>query len=236
MDPADVESDGEVMRVLLESLMALSAVVILGLVVLWHRGASTEQAQQAYVQTSLTRLAERTAYHAAIAAAQANDRSDVEALRASRLRQIRPEWFDGDLPLNVMLEGDRPWIDLAPPGDLAEHPPDPVARRIDQAGFWYNPTLGVFRARVAPADSSGTELAIYNDVNAANLDALAYDPAPTRQPLAHDPHGHRTGILTTSASTSADPPHGHSESIAPPHAATPDEVTPPVRRTLRQRS
>ena len=62
-------------------------------------------------------LEKQAAYHTAVQSAMADQ--DV------MLVHIDKRWFGEDVPVNVLLEGDRPWIDLAP-GDLGVHPPDPV--------------------------------------------------------------------------------------------------------------
>ena len=64
--------------------------------------------------------------------------------------RISPLWFDRDVPFNSLVSGRQPWIDVAPPGDMTDNPPDPVIQKAEQAGFWYNPNRGIIRARVIP--------------------------------------------------------------------------------------
>jgi hypothetical protein len=91
------------------------------------------------------------------------------------------------MPVNLLASADRPWIDLAPPGDLSSHPPDPLILDDQQASFWYNPTLDVFRARVAPQLSEAKTLELYNQVNGTALLAFEEAPDPSRRPMAHVP-------------------------------------------------
>lgn len=133
------------------------------------------------VRQSLQQLQKQATYHRTMQSAMAD--------RDVMLVHLHAEWFGEDVPTNVLLDPDRPWIDLAPPGDLGEHPPDPVVYSVEQAGFWYNPTTGVFRARVRPASSEAQTLALYNDVNGTALPDFEQIPDPSRQPLAHHP-GH----------------------------------------------
>lgn len=214
------------MKLVIESLAALMVVIALGAVVVIHRAGTVDSTKEAFVQESLARLAERTAYHAAMAAAEAE--TDADLKRAVRLQQIDPQWFGGDLPLNVLLEGDRPWIDVAPAGDLRDHPPDPIARTLEQAGFWYNPTLGIFRARVAPQLTDAAEIELYNRLNHSELEDLVFDPDPLRSPLAHEMPGQTNSPLHTTGSVTTD----HVQPMPLPSAP----AEPEPRRTLRSRS
>ncbi|MEM6551276.1 MAG: hypothetical protein AAF750_04025 [Planctomycetota bacterium] len=169
------------MRLVLHSLIALAAVFGLGAMLLHNRAQDTRAADVAFVQQSLTHLHERTAYHAALKAAAADDP------RNALLVAVQPAWFGDQLPVNILLDDLHPWIDLAPPGDRDEHPPDPVIRRGDQAGFWYNPTLGIFRARVPQQATERQTLELYNSLNTAELAALPLIADPLRAPLAYRP-------------------------------------------------
>ncbi|MEM1212872.1 MAG: hypothetical protein AAGI68_11320 [Planctomycetota bacterium] len=189
------------MRLVLHSLIALAAVFGLGAMLLHNRAQDTRAADMAFVQQSLTQLHERTAYHAALKAAAADDP------RNALLVAVQPAWFGERLPLNILLDADHPWIDLAPPGDRAEHPPDPVIRRGDQAGFWYNPMLGVFRARVPQQATERQTLELYNRLNTAELAALPLIADPLRAPLAYRP-----GI--TPGTAHASPVYRPADSIA----------------------
>lgn len=207
------------MRLVLHSLIALAAVFGLGAMLLHNRAQDTRAADVAFVQESLTRLHERTAYHAALKAAAADDP------RNALLVAVEPGWFGQRLPLNVLLDVDHPWIDLAPPGDRSDHPPDPVIRRGHQAGFWYNPTLGVFRARVPQQATERQTLELYNTLNTAELAALPLIADPLRAPLAYRP-----GITpgTAHASPVYRPANPITQALPAPDAETPLANTPPA--------
>ena len=87
-------------------------------------------------------------------------------------------WFRAGLPTNNFAAG-QPWVDMAPPGDLGLHPPDPVIYRADQPGFWFNPNLGIFRARVRPIPGI-RNVELYNQCNQVNLSELPRDTDPAR--------------------------------------------------------
>jgi hypothetical protein len=98
--------------------------------------------------------------------------------------EVRLEWFGEQPPVNYVVNGSRPWIDVAPPDDLSDHPPDPIIVSDDQAAFWYNPNTGVFRARIEQQFTDGRSLGSYTTINDASLARLPFDPNPKRQPLA----------------------------------------------------
>lgn len=167
------------MRIVIDIMIGLMIVaVVAGGVVLYNREAEGER-DVASVRVALQQLQEQAAYHTTVQSAVAG--------RDVLLVHLHREWFGADVPTNALLDGDRPWIDLAPPGDLGDHPPDPVAVDISQASFWYNPTTGVFRARVAPLSSEAQTLAVYNEVNGTAMPAFEVIPDVSRQPLAHTP-------------------------------------------------
>lgn len=165
------------MRILIDSLTGLMLVAVVVCVVVLYRGQQEDQRSVEAVTTALDRLHEQAAYHTAVQSAmQGHD---------TLLVHVQQGWFGDNLPINTLVGAECPWIDLAPPGDLSIHPPDPVATDRHQAGFWYNPTTGVFRARVTPLSSEAQTLALYNEVNASSLQAFEQIPDPARKPIAH---------------------------------------------------
>ncbi|MEM7683113.1 MAG: hypothetical protein AAF288_14260 [Planctomycetota bacterium] len=169
------------MRLVLESMIAVAVVAGLGVVLVQQRDQTAQDQSERFVSESLARLQEVTAYHAALATAEA------EAGVTPLVVAVEPAWFGATMPTNVLLEQQRPWLDLAPPGDRASHPPDPVALGEDQAMFWYNPTTGVYRARVPALVNERDTLALYNRVNGADLAVLPVEHDPLRRPVAYQP-------------------------------------------------
>jgi|GEM_PF-2007251 len=167
------------MRVLIDILIGLMVIaVVAGGVVLYHSQRQDEQDIVA-VQQALGRLSEQAAYHNAVQSAMAG--------HDTLLVHMSESWFGDKLPLNVLVSEGHPWIDLAPPGDLGTHPPDPVITSQTQAGFWYNPTLGIFRARVTPGLNEVETLSLYNQINDTSLEVFEQIPDPARTPIAHVP-------------------------------------------------
>lgn len=103
---------------------------------------------------------------------------------------IEGHWFDDDPPLNHLLTGDRPWVEIAPAEDAdRDHPADPVTFDADgqkAASFWYNPYRGVVRARVAPQINEDESLALYNRVNGVFLATLAPEGGLRNAEQEHD--------------------------------------------------
>ena len=181
--------------------------VLVGALIVW-RGLPSQEASAApaqQVQDSLARLYERASYYGAL-------ENSLETTRTLWPVAVLPEWFGHDLPRNRILPGvndtdrqGRPWIDVAPPGDDSPHPPDPVAVRKDQAQFWYNPNVGVFRARVPATLGEGDALALYNQLNGVELEVLDRDTNPDRIPLAYTP-GRAPSTSLASRDSAADEP------------------------------
>lgn len=165
------------MRIVIDIMIGLMVVgVVAGGLYLYNNREQSERDVES-VRVALQQLQEQAAYHRTVQSAMAD--------RDVLLVHLHAEWFGEDVPTNLLLTEGRPWIDLAPPGDLGQHPPDPVVYGETQAGFWYNPTTGIFRARVSPATSEAQTLALYNEVNGSALPAFEQIPDPSRQPLAH---------------------------------------------------
>ncbi|XAM01675.1 hypothetical protein OT109_09800 [Phycisphaeraceae bacterium D3-23] len=167
------------MRLVIDSLIVVMVLGVIGGVLYLNRQEEKGEQETATVIDSLNRLYKQTKHHAAIDTAIAG--------RETVVVQVMPGWFHGDLPTNILVGEDQPWIDLAPPGDEGVHPPDPIVTGPEQAGFWYNPTTGVFRARVLPQLSERETLELYNQLNGTTLDAFEEAPDPARAPLAYTP-------------------------------------------------
>jgi hypothetical protein len=132
-----------------------------------------QQTQLQEVHDALAMLHEQTRYHRAMGRAE-------KALGLEEPPVICHQWFGPTLPGNPFAVSDsprvHPWLDIAPEGDDHNHPPDPVLSSPDQAQFWFNPQLEVFRARVPALESHRATLALYNRVNGTSLARLdAFD-------------------------------------------------------------
>lgn len=167
------------MRIVIDSLIGLMLVGVVATALYLHHQEKQDEQTVAQVRDALSLLDEKTDYQTAVQSAMSG--------QDTLIVHIDPEWFGDATPQNSLLDDEHPWIDLAPPGDLGVHPPDPVVTGPKQAGFWYNPTVGVFRARVTPQASEAKTLALYNKVNDTVLPGFEQLPDPGRAPVAHVP-------------------------------------------------
>ena len=107
------------MRLLIESMAAVTLIAVFGIVIVDRREQEQSEADAQFVASALDRLHEVTDYRTALAVAEAAPGE------ATAVVAIRPEWFGESLPTNVLVEQNQPWIDIAPPGDRSSHPPRP---------------------------------------------------------------------------------------------------------------
>ncbi len=163
------------MRLLVDSLIALMLAAVLAGVFLHHRREEMRNNRYEVVRRGLATLHEQAVSHAGL---------DPETGRYEFPEVIVPDWFRGAVPVNVLIQGRHPWIDVAPPGDRNDHPPDPIITEGEQAGFWYNPNKGAFRARVPRQFSDQRTLELYNTINGVALHSLPVVMDVRRKPIA----------------------------------------------------
>ncbi len=162
-------------RLLVDSLIALLSVAVLVSVLLYHRERNRWAQEYKSVHNSLAQLYEQATYRGVL---EVRDQPTP-----GFPRYVSPEWFVADgLPMNATVPGRNPWLDVAPPDDFSDHPPDPVISWEGQAGIWYNPNRGVFRARVMPQWSEAATLHLYNLLNDTELTHLEVSNTHVRQP------------------------------------------------------
>ena len=166
------------MRLAINLLIPVMVVLLVaGVVVYDHVQRQTRDTHQT-VRQDLVRLRGQAAYHGAM--------RRTAVTKAGFPSVIRKEWFAGEpLPTNVLVVGRHRWLDVAPSGDMSEHPPDPIVFGPDQGGFWYNPNIGVVRARVPWEHSVTKALAMYNKLNFTSLTRLPTGD-PSRRPQPSD--------------------------------------------------
>lgn len=86
---------------------------------------------------------------------------------------IDSAWFGGDPPRNTLVTPERPWVEIAPPTEAhLRNPNVRIAGDWSTAGFWYNPYLGILRARVPYDISDERARNLYNLVNGTSVDSI----------------------------------------------------------------
>lgn len=165
------------MRLLIDSLIALMLVAILAGVIFHHRQQQEKARQYQTAHRELAHLRETMTYYKALE----NDTVNAYGYPP----YIAPSWFPEGLPTNRLVPGRHPWIDIAPPGDMNDQPPDPIIYSETQAGYWYNPNRGIIRARVSDQFTVQATLALYNQINTTMLMSLPHATNPSRTTLPH---------------------------------------------------
>ncbi len=167
------------MRLIVDTLIVLLVLAVAAGVLLYLSDQEDESARLVQVQDALMRLHERMTYEKALGSVPRN--------RFGYPATMAIEWFGDAPPRNVLAPEAHPWLDVAPGGDMDEHPPDPVIESIRQAGIWYNPNRGLFRARVPRQISDRKTLDLYNEVNRTFLESLPLRVDEARQPILPPP-------------------------------------------------
>jgi hypothetical protein len=160
------------MRLLLDTLVALMLAAILVGVVFHNRTDREVNQARDTTRLELRRFQQQIALQSALAKVERNERGYP--------RTIDPDWFQGQLPANPLLGPEHPWVEVASPEqkDLL-HPQERVAGSKATAKFWYNPHMGIVRARVPVGMSDAASVELYNFVNDANLPDLFASGAKT---------------------------------------------------------
>lgn len=156
------------MKQLTDTLIAVMAVAILAGMVLYHRQEHRFEKQVQIVHESLYELQEQLVYQAALA--------EVELNPSGFPLRIRPEWFGQKRPHNPLVAAEQQWLDVAEAMYTADHPPDPVVLEPRQSAFWYNPNVGIIRARVPARLTDQETIEMYNRVNGSDLKVLMRPP------------------------------------------------------------
>ena len=214
------------MRLIIDSLIALMLVAILGALIIHQRDRQEQADRLVTVQTALRMLERQVLYQAAV--------DELEVTTTGYPLSVSPGWFPSGVPMNTLVPPSQPWMDIAPLGDMADHPPDPVIHHDDQAGFWYNPNRGIFRARILPSLTDAATLRQYNEVNMTGLLVLphvtdhATQLARQPQPVMHE------GVIF--AATPEDKPRDVAVHTASNESEPPEQTDdPPARPGLLRR-
>ncbi len=153
------------MRLLLDTLVALMLAAILVGVVFHNRTDQEVNTARDTTRLELRRFQQQVALQSALARVDHNERGYPIT--------IDPEWFQGQLPSNPLLGPEHPWVEVASPEQKEMlHPQERVASGKGVAKFWYNPHMGIVRARVPVGMSDAASVELYNFVNDSNLPDL----------------------------------------------------------------
>ena len=146
------------MRIFIDILIALMIAGILAGAVVLHRTNQEKQQKIESTRVEVRRFQRQLMLKAAIAQTGISNESFPET--------VDPTWFGENFPMNYLLSEGHPWVEIAAKSERTlAHPIDPTANEMTDAQFWYNPYLGIVRARV-PADLSDAKaVELYNTIN-----------------------------------------------------------------------
>lgn len=168
---------------LLHILMAAVTIAFGVLLLSWHarRGADERNLVET-TRASLHRLDAQIKLRAAVSgAAEAGVSltdpafSDITTSVNQRgwPTTIEAEWFGSTPPLNALVPAGCPWIEIASGEELGRNNPSVrVALDRSTAAFWYNPALGIVRARVGPTATDKRAIELYNELNSTSVAAV----------------------------------------------------------------
>jgi hypothetical protein len=161
----------------LVDLLAILAFLGVGAAIFYTQKEQQDQQAAVDLATQSVRMFDlKIKYHAATEGAELTARGWPVT--------IDPNWFEGAVPRNPLLSGNRPWLEIAGPQDAElQHPRLRFAVDEQIASFWYNPYNGSLRARVPVTTSDEEALSIYNTVNRSNLTSI-FDFSVAKPPAA----------------------------------------------------
>lgn len=88
----------------------------------------------------------------------------VEAFDNGHAKTIDQAWFD-PVPINPLVPPNTPWLEVATEKDMKSKHPMHITVGYNRASFWYNPHLGIVRARVPQQISQQATIDMYNTIN-----------------------------------------------------------------------
>ena len=153
------------MRLILYSLAVLAAAIVAGLIAAQRSSDADEASRVAETRAAVERITKEVHIRRAL------ETADLNSL--SWPKRPDPAWFGDSLPANELVDRNRPWLEIAPASQAAlEHPPVRVATDETLAAFWYNPYLGVVRARAPERVSDRRSMELYGAINSARVAGL----------------------------------------------------------------
>lgn len=156
------------MRLFMDAVVALMLLALLAGVVWYNKQDNVQQKDRETARSECRRFQQQIALQSALARGDRNERGYPET--------IDPAWFQGVNPNNPLVNPVNPWVQVAgPEHKYLLHPPDPVCATKSIAKFWYNPYMGVVRARVPSGFSDAASLELYNFINDCQLTELFPD-------------------------------------------------------------
>jgi len=176
------------MRWFLDAIGLILVMALLGGILWYKKDVREREAMIIEACVARNRLELEIRYRAATRSGELNARGWPITIDA--------KWFEGHPPRNHLIEASSPWVEVAPADQAGlQHPPVRMAVDESLAGYWYNPYLGVLRARVPVMVSDQEAVDLYNRLNNSQLysifqsDRLADDHVTTSMATRREPAG-----------------------------------------------
>ncbi|MBX3377095.1 MAG: hypothetical protein KF678_08845 [Phycisphaeraceae bacterium] len=180
-------------------LSTILAAVALTAVLGWHFSGQFRRDQSVHAtQESLRAFEKMLAMRSAA--------KDTALTKTGWPATIDVTWFAGAPPLNSLLTPDRPWVEVATPEEA--HMRDPNTRAAvsyQTASFWYNPYLGIVRARVPYEFNDEKSRELYNQVNSTSVASIYGTEMPRFEEAIFGPPAELAGSRTEVAGASTEP-------------------------------
>lgn len=153
------------MRWLIDILALLVAVAMLAGLIWFHQRDDGQEAVVNQTLAARNRLELEIRYRSVTRTTELNPRGWPVT--------VDPNWFENDPPRNPLISAECPWVEVASLEQAGLQDP-PMRMTLDGslAGFWYNPYLGILRARVPVMLSDQEALELYNRLNATRLTSI----------------------------------------------------------------
>ncbi|MGE3109747.1 MAG: hypothetical protein AB7G11_06745 [Phycisphaerales bacterium] len=156
------------MRWVIDLLTLVIAVAMLAGLVWFHRQEDDQELAIKQTLAARNRLELEIRYRSISRTAELNARGWPNT--------VDPNWFETDPPRNPLISAECPWVEVASLDDAGLQNPT-VRMTLDGtlAGFWYNPYLGILRARVPVMLSDQDAVELYNRINSTRLSSIFQD-------------------------------------------------------------
>ena len=178
------------MRLLVDTLIALTLVAVLAAMLLQQRHNQEQLARVAAVQEAIRAIHSQALYRAAV--------HEAEGLPNGYARFIDAAWFDHP-PKNLLLsDGAYRWIDYPDETGRERFNPICIVAHGQRGAFWYNGYRGIVRARVPMQATDQATVDLYNLVNGTSLrvsDCRWEVPGTAEMPGDGKPLPHEPKIL-----------------------------------------
>ena len=200
------------MRWIIYILAVLAAALVAGLIVAQRTNDADEQSRVHETLAAVERLKLEIHVRRALETADLNAQSWPA--------RPDPEWFPEGVPMNEMVDRNRPWLEVAPQSQAnLDHPPVRVAGDPSIAAFWYNPYRGVVRARAPKRVSDKRSTELYNAINATRVSGVLDMGWLALDEMRHEVVRHAQALAATNMES---PDEVESLELTPTDADVPD--------------